>query len=133
MPAGDFFVALLAAGSLYWRRSRPPLVLTGVIRATTLAVAFGLSDISGIAVVAVYWVGRYVDDDLTAYVGASCGAMLLVLSRLVGGYPVDGIWAGLFATLLAFFVGTRLRLRRIRSQELEREKVSQRRAAVVEE
>lgn len=130
---GEVVFTGVASAALYWRRSRPLAVLAVVIVASATSQWWAGFDIAWIAVVAVYSVGRYVENDFAGHIGAVATAALVVFVERSLGTPWDQIWAGLFATLLVYFVGTRLRLRELRARQAKRDREEDARRVAAEE
>lgn len=133
MEWGDVVFAAVAGGALYWRRTRPLTVLGVVVAAAAIALGFDQIDIVGVGVVALYSVGRYVDDDVGGYVAALSVAVLVVVSGVVRDYPASETWLGLFVTLLVFTVGNRIRLRHARTEQQRRERKGEEQRLIAEE
>lgn len=133
IPAGVFLISAVAAGALYWRR-RAPLVAWGVAMIGSAAsLAAGYECVVGIAVIALYSVGRYVPAHRWSYVAVAGTVGLAALGDLVAGVPAADSAVGLLVTGLVWYAGRRIRFRGERAAQLEHERAAEARRAVVEE
>jgi signal transduction histidine kinase len=132
-PLGAVFVFAVAAGALYWRRRRPLTALTVVLAAMALSTALGYEDLSGIAIILLYSVARYVGSDRLALVGVGAVVVFVVIAGLVDGLPVASIWLPVSAALLAWSAGRWIRLRGLRAAASEREHAAEVGRAAAEE
>src|SRR4051794_34011844 len=65
-PPGAVAVFAAASGALYWRRRQPLAALVVVLLAMTASRALGYEDLSGVAIILLYSIGRYVGSDRLA-------------------------------------------------------------------
>jgi len=141
----EFFVLAMASGAIYWRRSRPMVVLGVTLVASALSLGFGYSEVVGIAmIVALYSVGRYATNDQWSHIGLG-GAFALVgftvlidevtVAEIRSGTPeaIAGVTFGFFLMFVVWYIGRRIRFRGERAAQLEREQAAQARRVVAEE
>jgi signal transduction histidine kinase len=142
VPIAAFFVLVGASGALYWRRSRPMLVLGVTLIASALSTGFvvvelvGAADVElvGVAMfIALYSVGRYATDDRWSQIGLGGVFVVIALSAAVEGLTVVEIGFGFVVAFVVWYLGRRLRLRAERASELEREQAAEARRAIAEE
>jgi signal transduction histidine kinase len=136
------FVLAVASGALYWRRSRPLVVLGVTLSASALSVGLtslgsvGAAELElvGVAMfVALYGVGRYATDDRWSQIGLGGVFAVIALSATVEGVTPVGIGFGFVVAFVVWYLGRRLRLRAERASELEREQAAEARRAIAEE
>ena len=136
VPPAALAVLVLAAGALALRRRRPLVVLTAVLTAWAALLVTGYSafaDVGGLAIVAVYTVGRYVPDVGRAVAGLVATVVVVVADTLPSEVSWGGSVAGLIVTSLAWYVGQRLQLRRARALQAERDRAAEARRIITEE
>lgn len=134
IPIAGLFVVAVASGALYWRRSRPLVVVGVTFLATALSIGSDALDTVGIAMmVALYAVGRYATNDRWGYAGLGGAWVLASLSSFVAKETAAGIGFGLFFIFLVWYIGRRARFRGERAAQLEREHAAEARRAVAEE
>jgi signal transduction histidine kinase len=142
VPIAVFFVLAAASAALYWRRSKPLVVLGVTMAASALATgvvylgSIGAADLQlvGIAMlVALYGVGRRVTDDRWSYIGLGGVAALVGLTAFVDEVTAAEIGFGFFVIFLVWYIGRRLRIRAERAAQLELEHAAEARRAVAEE
>jgi signal transduction histidine kinase len=133
VPLPALTVFAVAAGALWWRRRAPVRALVVVLLCWTVLLGSGVADIGGMAIAAVYSVGRWADDDRWSQIGAAAGVLVLCADGLVEGVPWGETAFGGVVVFVAWYIGRRLRLRRQRAAELVREQAAQARRIVVEE
>jgi signal transduction histidine kinase len=130
----DLLVLAVGSGLLYWRRSKPLIVLGGTLGLSFLSIGFGDADTVGIAMMfALYSVGRYVTNDLWGYLALGGVLAFVTISSLANAEAPAAIGFGLFLTVFVWYVGRRIRIRGERAAQLEREHAAEARRAVVEE
>ena len=130
----DLLVLAVGSGLLYWRRSRPLIVLGVTAGASFLSIWFGDADTVGIAMMfALYSVGRHVTNNLWAHIALVAVLAFVTVSSLASAEVPAAIGFGLFLTFSVWYVGRRLRIRGERAAQLEREQVAEARRAVAEE
>nr|MDT0656760.1 sensor histidine kinase [Micromonospora sp. DSM 115978] len=133
VPFGAFLVTAVAGCALYWRRRAPLVVLGVTLAASALSMGLGYPNIVGIAILALYSVGRYATSSRWSYLGAGGTLALVVIGDRADGLPPADSTAGLLVTLLVWYAGRRIRFRGQRAAQLERERAADARRAVVEE
>ena len=126
-------IAAVASGALYWRRSRPLVVLGVTLAGSAVSMAIGYPE-GGFAVIfAVYSAGRYADNDRWNYIGLGAAAALVGLGEFLDDVVLGELAFGLFVMFLVWYVGRRIRFRGERAEQLEREQAAEARRAVAEE
>ena len=132
-PLGAVAVYAVAAGALYWRRRRPLAALAVVLPAMAVSAALGYEDLSGIAIILLYGLARYVGSDRLALAGIGAVTVVVVVAGLAGGQPAADVWLPVSAALLAWSVGRWVRLRGLHAAASEREHAADVRRAAAEE
>jgi signal transduction histidine kinase len=133
VPIPALLVFAVASAALYWRR-RAPLVVLGVgLAAWAVTLGSGYSDVGGVAIIALYSVGRYATDDRWGHVGVAAAIVVVSLDILTAPAPWGEAVLGGVVMFVAWYVGRRLRLRRERAAQLLREQAAEARRIVVEE
>ena len=126
-------IAAVASGALYWRRSRPLVVLGVTLAGSAASMAIGYPE-GGFAVIfAVYSAGRYADNDRWNYIGLGAAAALVGLGEFLDDVVLGELAFGLFVIFLVWYIGRRIRFRGERAEQLEREQTAEARRAVAEE
>ena len=126
-------IAAVASGALYWRRSRPLVVLGVTLAGSAVSMAIGYPE-GGFAVIfAVYSAGRYADNDRWNYIGLGAAAALVGLGEFLDDVVLGELAFGLFVMFLVWYIGRRIRFRGERAEQLEREQAAEARRAVAEE
>lgn len=126
-------IAAVASGALYWRRSRPLVVLGVTLAGSAVSMAIGFPE-GGFAVIfAVYSAGRYADNDRWNYIGLGAAAALVGLGEFLDDVVLGELAFGLFVIFLVWYIGRRIRFRGERAEQLEREQAAEARRAVAEE
>ena len=132
-PPGAMAVFAAASGALYWRRRQPLAALVVVLLAMTASRALGDEDLSGVAIILLYSIGRYVGSDRLALFGAGTVVLYVVVAGLVDGASATGIWPPVSVALLTCAAGRWVRLRGLRTAANEREHAADIRRAAAEE
>ncbi len=152
---GDFSLSLLAGVgpttyvllaissiALLWRRSRPFVVLGVTLAASLIWDILQLTDGPSLAIiVAIYGVGRYIDQDKMSLLGLGAAVAIVAFDDLIienEGASVVGL--SLALAFVPWYVGRRIRSRREylalleeRAQFLENERLAEADRAVEEE
>lgn len=131
-PAGLALTAV-AAAALYRRRHEPTAVLAVTLVAAGLMVTLGDGDLSGLAVIALYSVGRYTDRNLPSRLAVAAVVVLVVVTGIVTDLPRGSIGLSAAAALVAWYAGRQVRLRGQRAVEREKERAAEARRVVAEE
>jgi signal transduction histidine kinase len=133
VPIAAYVALAAASGALYWRRSRPLIVLGVTLAASALSLVGVDMELVGVSMmVALYSVGRYVDDDRWNYVALGCVFAFVGLSSLDGSTAPE-IAFGIVLTFVVWYVGRRVQHRGERALQLEREREAESRRAIAEE
>jgi signal transduction histidine kinase len=135
VPAGELALTALACAVLYWRRSRPLAVLAVTLVAATVSFAADLSDLSGLAAfVALYSVGRYVDDDRWSVAGLACVLTMATVGTVTdpSSTPAE-VGFGVTITALVWYAGRRMRARDEDAVRLRHEHAAGARRAIADE
>jgi signal transduction histidine kinase len=133
VPIPALLVFAVASAALYWRRSAPLVVLGVAVIAWAVTLGSGYSDLGGVAIIALYSVGRYATDNRWAHVGVVAAIVVVVVDSLTGPLSWgEGVFGGV-VMFVAWYVGRRLRLRQERAAELLREQAAEARRIVTEE
>jgi signal transduction histidine kinase len=132
-PLGALTVFAVASGALYWRRRQPLAALAVVLLAMAVSTALGYEDLSGIAIILLYSLARYLGSDRLALLGIGAVTVFVVVAGLVGGLPAAGIWLSVSVALLAWSAGRWVRLRGLHTAASEREHAAEIRRAAAEE
>jgi signal transduction histidine kinase len=137
-PIGDVPIAALlaiavASAALYWRR-RAPLAVLGVAL-VTWAVTLGsdYSQLGGVAIIALYSVGRYAGDSRWGHLGVAVAIAEVSIDLLNDPAPWGEAVFGGVVMFVAWYVGRRVRLRKERATELLLEQAAEARRIVIEE
>lgn len=133
VPIVALLVFAAASGALYWRRSKP-LVVLGVALAAS-ALTMGLEyDLVGALIFSVYAVGRYGTNDRWGYIGLAGALALTGIDGLISDVqPIAETGADVFGTFVVWYVGRRIRFRGERAARLEREQADEANRVVTEE
>lgn len=141
VTAGDVPIAAalvllaLACAAIYWRRSQPFAVLWVTVIATALAAGIGYTQMGGglAMLVALYTVGRHASSDLWSYIGLAGAAAVFGLDYLLGELTAAAVGFGLVVMSMAWYIGTRVRMRAEQAAQREREQAAEADRAVAEE
>lgn len=135
VPFAALLLLALASGALYWRRSKPLTVLWTTIVASILASAIGSAELAGgvAMLVALYTVGRYVDDERWSYLGLAGGFAILGFDYVLGEMTAAAVGFGLVVLSVVWYVGRRIRMRAERAVQLQREHEAEAQRVVSEE
>jgi signal transduction histidine kinase len=133
--AAALVLLALACAALYWRRSQPFAVLWVTVIATALASGIGYVQLGGglAMLVALYTVGRHASSDLWSYIGLGGAWAVFGLDYLLGELTAAAVGVGLVVVSMAWYIGTRVRMRAERAAQLERERATDADRAVAEE
>jgi signal transduction histidine kinase len=135
---------LLAASSiaLLWRRSRPLIVLAATLVASLVWDVAGLAEGPSLAIiVALYGVGRYIEEDRTALLALAAALILVAADDLViESESLSVVGLSMALVFGPWYVGRRVRGRRAylalleeRAEFQERERAAEARRAVDQE
>ena len=126
LPFAALFLLAVACGALYWRRTYPLGVLGLTLIVTLLAAAMGYRDLAGgyAVLVALYSVGRYVDDERWSYVGLAGTFSCVGFDYLTGETNAVAVGFGLVVLSAVWYVGRRLRTREEDAEERRREQAA---------
>ncbi|WP_197701364.1 sensor histidine kinase [Micromonospora coxensis] len=133
VPVPALLIFALAGAALYWRRRAPTLVLGVAVLAWTTTLGTGYADLGGVAIVALYGVGRYRAPDRWNHLGLAAAVALVVVDGLTRPTPVGEVVTGGVVMVGAWYVGRRLRLRQERAAQLLRDQQAESRRIVTEE
>ena len=133
--AAALVLLALACAAIYWRRSQPFAVLWVTVIATALAAGIGYSQMGGglAMLVALYTVGRHASSDLWSYIGLGGAAAVFGLDYLLGNLTAAAVGVGLVVMSMAWYIGTRVRMRAEQAAQREREQAAEADRAVDEE
>jgi signal transduction histidine kinase len=139
-PIGDVPVAALlvyavASAALYWRRSAPLAVLGVALVAWAVMLGSSYSQLGGVAIIALYSVGRYATEAQYrwAQVGVAAAIAEVSIDILNDPAPLGEAAFGAVVMFVAWYVGRRLRLRSERAAQLLRGQAAEARRIVIEE
>jgi signal transduction histidine kinase len=133
VPIPALVVFAVASAALYWRRSAPLAVLGVALVAWALTLGSGYTDLGGVAIIALYSVGRYAPNDRRAQLGVDAAVVVVILDGLIDPVPWGEILFGAVVMFVAWYVGRRVRLRQQRVAQLRREQAAEARRIVIEE
>ena len=89
---GEFLVAVVASGVLYWRRSHSLVVLGVALLAIALSTGLDYSELIGVSMmVALYSVGRYITNDQVSYNGVGVSLVVSAIHSFIHGETLAGI------------------------------------------
>jgi signal transduction histidine kinase len=137
-PIGDVPIPALldfavASAALYWRRRAPLVVLGVALTAWAVTIGSGYADLGGVAIIALYSVGRYATEERWGLVGVAAAIAVLNVDGLTDPAPWGEAAFGGVVMFVAWYVGRRLRLRQERAAQLLREQAAEARRIVTEE
>jgi signal transduction histidine kinase len=137
-PIGDVPVAALlvfavASAALYWRRRAPLVVLGVAVIAWAVTIGSGYADLGGVAIIALYSVGRHATNDRWGHVGVAAAIVVVSIDGLTAPAPWGEVVFGGVVMFVAWYVGRRLRLRAERAAQLLQEQAAEARRIVTEE
>ncbi|MBF6177334.1 sensor histidine kinase [Nocardia otitidiscaviarum] len=124
VPVVVLVLFAVASAALYLRRRHPLPVLGAALLAWAVTVGSGYSGLGGIAIVALYSVGRYARDGRWSYLGAAGAIALVILDGALDGFAFGDIFAGVVVMELAWYIGRRIRLRGQRAEQARRERAA---------
>jgi signal transduction histidine kinase len=137
-PIGDVPIAALlayavASAALCWRRHAPLAALGVALVAWAVTLGSDYSDLGGVAIIALYSVGRYATEDRWGQVGVAAAIAEVSVDLLNDPAPWGEAVFGGVVMFVAWYVGRRLRLRQERTAQLLREQAAEARRIVNEE
>lgn len=129
IPFAGLGLLVIACVALYWRRAYPLPVLAATGALTIVASGIGYTDFTELApgftmLVALYSVGRYVDDERWSYVGLAGSFAVVGFDHLIGEITAVAVGFGFVVLSVVWYIGRRLRERAERSEELRRERAA---------
>jgi signal transduction histidine kinase len=135
VPITALLVYAVASAALYWRRRAPLAVLGVALIAWAVMLGSDYSDLGGVAIIALYSVGRYATEAQYrwAQVGVAAAIAVVSVDLLNDPAPWGEAVLGAVVMFVAWYVGRRLRLRSERAAELLREQAAEARRIVIEE
>ena len=141
LPPAAYILLVVACAALYWRRRRPLAVFALVVVVLIIWSAAGFSgDPALVVVVALYSVGRYVEQVPPTYAAVGIAISLAVVGEIVDNESVGVIGTAVVFTFLPWYIGRRLGIRteyldvlRERAEYLEREREAEAQRVVAEE
>jgi len=133
VPITALLVFAVASAALYWRRRAPLVVLGVAVVAWAVTVGSGYADLGGVAIIALYSVGRYATEDRWGQVGVAAAIAEVSVDLLNDPAPWGEAVFGGVVMFVAWYVGRRVQLRTERAAELRREQAAEARRIVIEE
>jgi signal transduction histidine kinase len=135
VPITALLVLAVASAALYWRRHAPLAVLGVALVAWAVMLGSDYSQLGGVAIIALYSVGRYATEAQYrwAQVGVAAAIAEVSVDLLNDPAPWGEAVLGAVVMFVAWYVGRRLRLRSERAAELLREQAAEARRIVIEE
>ena len=133
VPVPALLVFAVASAALYWRRRAPSAVLGVALLSWAVTLGSGYADIGGVAIIALYSVGRYAPDGRWGHAGVAAAIALVVVDVLTGPAAWGEAVLGAVVMFVAWYVGRRLRLRSERAAQLLREQAAEAHRIVTEE
>jgi signal transduction histidine kinase len=133
--AAALVLLAVACAAIYWRRSQPFAVLWVTVIATAIAAGIGYTQMGGglAMLVALYTVGRHSSSDLWSYIGLGGAAAVFGLDYLLGELTAAAVGVGLVVMSMAWYIGTRVRLRAEQAAQRAREQAAEADRAVAGE
>jgi signal transduction histidine kinase len=133
VPVPALLVFAVTSAALYWRRRAPLAVLGVALLGWAVTLGSGYADGGGVAIIALYSVGRYAPDGRWGQVGVAAAIAVVVADILTAPAPWgEGVLGGV-VMFVAWYVGRRLRLRSERAAQLLREQAAEAHRIVTEE
>ena len=133
VPIPALLVFAVASAALYWRRHAPLAVLGVALVAWAVTIGSDSSNLGGVAIIALYSVGRYAGDSRWGQVGVAVAVAEVSVDLLNDPAPWGEAVFGGVVMFVAWYVGRRLRLREQRAAQLQREQAAEARRIVIEE
>ena len=133
VPITALLVFAVASAALYWRRHAPLAVLGVALVAWALTLGGSESQLGGVAIIALYSVGRYAGDSRWGQVGVAVAVAEVSVDLLNDPAPWGEAVFGGVVMFVAWYVGRRVQLRTERAAELRREQAAEARRIVIEE
>ncbi len=112
-------IAAVASGALYWRRSRPLVVLGVALAGSTLSLALGYPDGGLAAMFAVDSAGRYADNDRWSYIGVGGAVAVVMLGQFLDDKASGEVALAGFFMFVVWYLSRRVRFRAERAAQLE--------------
>jgi signal transduction histidine kinase len=118
MPIAGFLLLAMASVALFWRRSRPLVVLGVALAMAALWTALGYPGNPVFHIlVSLYAVGRYVVQWRVNLAALAAALAVVVLGQVVDNDSVSDLATGLVLTTLAWYVGRLVRIRATSARE----------------
>ena len=133
VPITALLVFAVASAALYWRRHAPLAVLGVALVAWALTLGGSESQLGGVAIIALYSVGRYAGDSRWGQVGVAVAVAEVSVDLLNDPAPWGEAVFGGVVMFVAWYVGRRVQLRTERAAELLLEQAAEARRIVIEE
>ena len=133
VPITALLVFAVASAALYWRRHAPLAVLGVALVAWALTLGGSESQLGGVAIIALYSVGRYAGDSRWGQVGVAAAIAEVSVDLLNDPAPWGEAVFGGVVMFVAWYVGRRVQLRTERAAELLLEQAAEARRIVIEE
>jgi len=133
VPITALLVFAVASAALYWRRHAPLAVLGVALVAWALTLGGSESQLGGVAIIALYSVGRYAGDSRWGQVGVAVAVAEVSVVLLNDPAPWGEAVFGGVVMFVAWYVGRRVQLRTERAAELLLEQAAEARRIVIEE
>jgi signal transduction histidine kinase len=137
-PIGDLPIAALvvfavASAALYWRRHKPVVVLGVTLIAWVVTLGSGYADLGGVAIIALYSVGRHAAEYRLGHGGVAAAIVVVTIDGLIDRVPLGEAVFGGAVMFVAWYVGRRLRLRQERAAQARQEQAAEAHRIVIEE
>lgn len=133
VPIPVLLVFAVASAALYRRRHEPVAVLGVALVAWVVTLGSDYNDLGGVAIVALYSVGRYTAEKRWAYLGLAATVVVAVIDGLLSPIP----WGEIVFTAVVLFVvwdvARGLRFRAERAVRQRHERAAEARRIVTEE
>ncbi|AWZ01467.1 sensor histidine kinase LiaS [Rhodobiaceae bacterium] len=141
IPPEAVLIFATANAAIIWRRKHPIVVFIAVQAISVLSRLIGLEEfVLFAAVVMLYSVGRYTDNDRWSFIAIGCAVLLSGVGELVKAEPWPVISGALLMPFLVWYTGRRIRTRgdymrllQDHASHLEREQDYEARRAVADE
>jgi signal transduction histidine kinase len=133
VPITELLAYAVASAALYWRRHAPLAVLGVTLVAWAVMLGSDYSQLGGVAIIALYSVGRYATDSRWGHVGVAAAIAEVSVDLLNDPAPWGEAVFGAVVMFVAWYIGRRMRLREQRAAQLRREQAAEARRIVIEE